>query len=123
MEKYNDQSEIFKALSHPTRLAILDLLRNGDECVCHMESCLGLRQAYISQHLMVLRNAALITNSRSGLNRYYTLNNDSIIDLIDLVSKILGITDQKGYLPLHSRCSCPKCQEHNLPVSFPTSLQ
>lgn len=123
MDQYNDQTEIYKALSHPTRLAILNLLRDGDECVCHMEACLGLRQAYISQHLMVLRNAGLITNSRSGLNRYYTLNNDRILEIIDLVSQLRSTNTQKIYSSPRSQCSCPKCQEQQLSTSYPASQQ
>ncbi|MEW6406696.1 MAG: permease [Chloroflexota bacterium] len=44
-------------LMHPARLGILDLLREGEACVCHMEAVFGYRQAYISQQLMVLRDA------------------------------------------------------------------
>ncbi len=48
-EQFEPQARLFKALMHPGRLAILEILRNGEECVCRMEALLGLRQAYISQ--------------------------------------------------------------------------
>jgi DNA-binding transcriptional ArsR family regulator len=51
---------LFRALMHPTRLAILEMLRDDEECVCHMEAMLGLRQAHVSQHLSVLREAGLV---------------------------------------------------------------
>jgi DNA-binding transcriptional ArsR family regulator len=52
--RYTDATVRFKALAHPVRLQILDMLRSGEVCVCHMETALGKRQAYISQQLMVL---------------------------------------------------------------------
>ena len=48
---YDLQVQIFKVLTHPARLAILEILRDGEHCVCHMEAYLGFRQAYISQQL------------------------------------------------------------------------
>jgi ArsR family transcriptional regulator len=66
METYQTQAQLFKVLMHPTRLAILEELRGGEQCVCHMESKFGLRQAYISQHLMVLRDAGLVTDLLSS---------------------------------------------------------
>ena len=60
MDAYEIQSDLLKALSHSTRLAILDILRDGEQCVCHMEATLNLRQAYISQQLMILKQAGLL---------------------------------------------------------------
>ncbi|MGZ7212499.1 ArsR/SmtB family transcription factor, partial [Streptococcus pyogenes] len=60
MDTYRKQAQFFKILMHPTRLAILDILRGGEQCVCHMEAYLGLRQAHISQHLMALREVGLV---------------------------------------------------------------
>ena len=53
-------AEVFSLLGQPARLNILLAIGNGQVCVCHLESALGLRQAYISQQLMLLRNAGLI---------------------------------------------------------------
>ena len=58
MAPYKNAALRLKALAHPVRLQILDMLRADDEvCVCHMEAAFGKRQAYISQQLMVLREA------------------------------------------------------------------
>ena len=69
MDALDDLAALFKVLMHPTRLAILGILRQGEECVCHMEATLGLRQAYISQQLSVLREAGLVSVRRDG-SRY-----------------------------------------------------
>ena len=112
MNSYQNQSEFLKALSHPTRLAILDILRDGEQCVCHMEAMLSLRQAYISQQLMILKNAGLVESRRDGLNLYYRTIKPEIFEVLDAVSVVTGITPK---LPKHkhanAECPCPKCSD------------
>jgi DNA-binding transcriptional ArsR family regulator len=114
MEFYEQQAKFFKVLMHPTRLAILDILRSGEECVCHMEAVLGLRQAYISQQLMVLRDAELVQDRRDGWNIFYRVVNPQIYEVIDAARAIHG--DKEGISPaevaslnVSSVCTCPKC--------------
>lgn len=107
-----DQTSIalFRALMHPTRLAILDLLRQGEQCVCHLEAYLGKRQAYISQQLMVLREAGLVVDERDGLNVYYRVRDPRLFILIDTARAMQGIdlATQHPTLPADA-CPCPKC--------------
>jgi ArsR family transcriptional regulator len=110
MDSYETQSEFLKALSHPTRLAILDILRDGEQCVCHMEATLGLRQAYISQQLMILKDAELVESRRDGLNLYYRVIKPEVFVVVDALSAVTGVTTK---LPKHKHanadCPCPKC--------------
>ena len=110
MKPYEPHSEFLKAISHPARLAILDILRTGEQCVCHMEATLRLRQSYISQQLMTLKEAGLVEARRDGLNLYYRVRKPEIFNLLDQVSAITGVTPQ---LPPHkhgrAECPCPKC--------------
>jgi DNA-binding transcriptional ArsR family regulator len=110
MDSYETQSELLKALSHPTRLAILNILRDGEQCVCHLEATLGLRQAYISQQLMILKNAGLVESRRDGLNLYYRVIKAEIFQLLDTLNSVSGVTPS---LPAHKHanmeCPCPKC--------------
>ena len=46
MSEYQERARLFYILSHPARLQILDILRGGEECVCHIQAMLGKRQAY-----------------------------------------------------------------------------
>ena len=103
---------------HPTRLAILDELRLGEQCVCHMEAKFGLRQAYISQHLMVLRDAGLVTDRRDGWNIYYQVNKPEIFQVIDAMKNMTDLSDsiQTGSTQsnissseIQRPCPCPKC--------------
>lgn len=112
MEIYQTQAQLFKALMHPTRLAILAVLRDDEHCVCHMEAMLGLRQAHISQHLMVLRDAGLVSDRRDGWNVFYRVARPEIYQVIDTVSAFIGVTPGQPFLPSKQggrACPCPKC--------------
>jgi DNA-binding transcriptional ArsR family regulator len=109
MDVYETQRNLLKVLSHATRLAILDILREGEQCVCHMEATLGLRQAYISQQLMILKQAGLLEARRDGLNLYYRVIKPEIFHVLDTLN---SVTDMKAKLPKHKHatvCPCPKC--------------
>ena len=110
METLEEAAALFKLLSHPSRLAILHLLREGEECVCHMEAALGLRQAYISQQLMVLRQAGLVTDRRDGWNVFYRATKPEVFDLLDAALANIA-PDAKSVVPVKSAtCPCPQCQ-------------
>ena len=61
---YQKQAQLFRALSHPVRLRILDILSRQEACVCHLTAILGKRQPYVSQQLATLRDAGLVTARR-----------------------------------------------------------
>ncbi len=97
-------------MAHPTRLAILEALRDGEQCVCHMEAVLGVRQASLSQQLMILRQAGLVGSRRDGLNIFYRVANRSLYGLLDAAYAAAGrkrprIVHQHG----PTSCPCPKC--------------
>ncbi len=113
-EQFEPQARLFKALMHPGRLAILEILRNGEECVCHMEALLGLRQAYISQQLSVLREAGLVEVRRDGWNIFYRLIEPRVLSVLDAAGALTGPGKQFSALKAASRtkvenCRCPKC--------------
>jgi DNA-binding transcriptional ArsR family regulator len=114
MDFFEEQAALYKALSHPTRLAILEILREGEECVCHMEAALGLRQAYISQQLMVLRDIGLVENRRDGWNNFYYVVKPEIYAVLDDAAGVYGksrTAKDKPFRLMHkpADCSCPKC--------------
>lgn len=108
VQPFEAQAQIFKVLTHPARIAILEILRDGEHCVCHMETHLGLRQAYISQQLAVLREGGLIQDRRDGWNIFYRVVDVRIFEALDVVQRITGLevpdVHRAGF-----RCSCPKC--------------
>ncbi len=98
---------------HPTRLSILEILRDGEQCVCHMEAVLGYRQAYISQHLMLLREAGLVEDRRDGARIYYRVIKPEIFDLVDQASKMSGAKPIEIKPTRAVNCPCPKCNHAN----------
>jgi ArsR family transcriptional regulator len=65
--------QLFKAVSEPTRLRLLSLLRTGSSCVCELYSVLQIPQPTASRHLAALRNAGLVEDYRSGTRTIYSL--------------------------------------------------
>jgi len=110
MNAYETESDFLKTISHATRLAILDILREGEQCVCHIEATLGLRQAYISQQLMVLKQAGLLEARRDGLNLYYRVVKPEVFIVLDALRSVSGVFPS---VPQHkharAECPCPKC--------------
>jgi DNA-binding transcriptional ArsR family regulator len=105
---YEAQALIFKMLTHPVRIAILGILRDEEHCVCHMEAHLGLRQAYISQQLSVLREAGLIQDRRDGWNIFYSVVNPEMYGILDAVQKLTG-TENPAVRNSEVVCTCPHC--------------
>jgi ArsR family transcriptional regulator len=106
MNEYQQAAQVFQILSHPARLQILDILRQGEECVCHIQSVLGKRQAYVSQQLMVLRDAGLVDSRRDGLRVFYWLT-DTEPALDDLLARALGPVQERHHC---TETACPHCQ-------------
>lgn len=104
------QADLFRALMHPARLAILEMLRDGQACVCHLEAHLGYRQAYLSQQLATLRAAGLIRDRRAGWNIYYEVALPELFALLDLSRALVGVTasDTRAQARLPN-CPCPTC--------------
>ena len=110
MNEYLSEIQILKALAHPVRIAILEILRNGEQCVCHFEAALGMRQAYISQQLMVLRRAGIVASRREGWNHYYRVRKPEIYAVLDAVYEITGTTAGKP-VSAPAACTCPRCRK------------
>ncbi|PTD93651.1 ArsR family transcriptional regulator [archaeon SCG-AAA382B04] len=94
-QNFNRQSRICKAISHPTRLRILHLLRNQELTVNEIAKKLDLKQSNISQHLRILRGTGLVENRKEGLNVYYSLYSKKISRACDLLRKVLKEIENK----------------------------
>jgi len=109
MTTFTPPSNIFKALMHPSRLTILEILHDGEQCVCHLEAVLGCRQAYISQHLMVLREAGLVEDRRDGARIYYRVIKPEVFDLVEAATRLSGVGALQVRYSKVKDCPCPKC--------------
>lgn len=102
-----------QAIASPQRIAILLAIGKGEACVCHLESALGWRQAYISQHLMALRKADILQDRREGRYVYYRLKTASYLDLILDSATLSGLSAEIVSSVINTQtypsCECPHC--------------
>jgi DNA-binding transcriptional ArsR family regulator len=75
-------------LAHPTRIAILEMLRQGEICVCEMSPELEASQANVSQHLAVLRDSNLVVARRDGTRMMYRVTDERVFRVLDLMGSI-----------------------------------
>jgi len=105
-------SELLQVVSPQTRLEIILAIGAGEACVCHLEAVLKLRQAYISQHLMVLREAGVITARREGRYIFYSLEKPEVLELVQYAMRIAAqsVDELVAAQQLAGQnCNCPKC--------------
>lgn len=81
------KAEIFQALAHPTRIAILELLRDGELPAGKLIEKLGLEQANASQHLAVLRSKQIVANRKEGNQVFYSLRNPALKDVLEIMRR------------------------------------
>lgn len=107
-------AELFKALSQPARIEILLAIGTGEACVCHLEARLNMRQAYISQQLMALRQAGILETRRDGRYIYYRLADPAALELITRAAEVLNIPAEKLRRTVSAQemaaCPCPHCE-------------
>jgi ArsR family transcriptional regulator len=114
---YQRQADLFRALAHPVRLRILDILARQEACVCHLTALLDQRQPYISQQLAALREANLVADRREGTLVYYRLADHALADLLDEAKAFVRSVERAPlvFAPVPEGalegCPCPRCQQ------------
>jgi DNA-binding transcriptional ArsR family regulator len=81
------KAEIFQALAHPTRIAIVEALRNGEMSAGKIIEQLGLEQANASQHFTVLRSKQVLVNRKEGNQVFYSLRDPVLIEVLDILKR------------------------------------
>lgn len=109
------------AISSAQRVAILLAIGTGEACVCHLETALGWRQAYLSQHLMALRKAGILEDRREGRYVYYRLKSSVYLTLIASSAEANGLSKdvvmKQVNTQVYPSCECPHCAPALIPVS------
>ncbi|KPL21962.1 MAG: hypothetical protein AMJ75_09000 [Phycisphaerae bacterium SM1_79] len=77
--------EVLKAVAHPVRLQIVELLEAGEMCVGDIVKTLGEKQAVTSQHLNMMRDKGVLSRRRVGVKVYYRLENKNVIKLLHCI--------------------------------------
>jgi ArsR family transcriptional regulator len=83
------KAEILKALAQPTRLKILELLRNGEKCICEIVPALNGEQSNISRHISLMQKSRLVTTRKDGVKVMVKVRDPEIFNILDKVSAIL----------------------------------
>jgi DNA-binding transcriptional ArsR family regulator len=78
---------VFQALGHPTRIAIVELLRDGELSAGVIQERLSIEQANVSQHLAILRNRQILTNRKEGNQVFYSVRNPVLVEVLDIMRR------------------------------------
>ena len=83
------KSEVLKALAQPTRLKILELLRNGERCICEIIPAIDGEQSNISRHISLMQRSHLITTRKDGVRVMVKVRDPRIFEILDTVGLFL----------------------------------
>jgi len=86
---FEKQAEIAKAIAHPLRIAVVDFLKDGEQCVCDIAEYVGSERSNVSRHLSVMVNAGLLEYHKEGLKVIYKLKTPCILDFFSCVARVL----------------------------------
>lgn len=95
------RAEVFKALGHPTRLAIVDMLAGGERCVCELNEHIDADISTVSRHLAMLRNVGILSSEKRGNQVFYRLECPCILSFYGCVENVIngqGRSTQFGVL-------------------------
>ena len=81
------KASVFQALAHPTRIAIIETLRDGELSTGAMQERLGIEQANLSQHLAILRSRQIVLNEKKGNQVFYSLRNPVLVKVLDIMRR------------------------------------
>lgn len=83
-----DRVSVIKALAHPTRLQIAEILSNGPVCVSDIQAAVGSDLSTVSKHLTIMREAGWLTSDKQGLHIYYRLSCSCLDDFLRCVDTL-----------------------------------
>ena len=86
---FEKQAEIAKAIAHPLRIAIVNFLADGEQCVCDIAEYVGSERSNVSRHLSVMVGAGLLDYRKEGLKVNYRLKFACIVEFFDCVTGVL----------------------------------
>lgn len=90
LERQQFKADFFKALSHPLRIRILELLSDGDKSVNELQTLIGSEGSAVSQQLAILRSKNIVDGKKDGTKVMYSLRDPAIIELLDSARRIFN---------------------------------
>ncbi|MFA5424116.1 MAG: metalloregulator ArsR/SmtB family transcription factor [Phycisphaerae bacterium] len=86
---FDRQAEIVKAMAHPIRIAVLDFLKDGPQCVCNIAAHVRSERSNVSRHLSVMTSAGLLESYKDGLKVIYRLKRPCILDFFSCIERCI----------------------------------
>lgn len=111
------EAKLFRALAHPVRLRIMEILLQQEACVCHLSAVLRRAQPYVSQQLATLREAGLVSDRREGTLVYYQPASEHFRALLGEARSVVSelaeerVTFHEVPEEALENCPCPHCRE------------
>ncbi len=88
-ERLRLKAEVFKAMGHPLRLGVIEILQGGEKCVCEIVEEVGTEISNVSKHLSVLKKAGIVADRRDGLKIMYRLTMPCALDFARCVENVV----------------------------------
>lgn len=88
-DSFEIRAEILKSVSQPTRLKIIEFLRDGERCVCEIFPAIGEEQSNTSRHLTLMLTSGVLSRRKDGLKIYYAIKHPEILTIVDLATEIM----------------------------------
>lgn len=94
------KAELFKAIGHPARIRVLELLAEGERSVGEMQPLVGIELSHLSQQLAVLRRAGLVTARKDGPTVFYAVKDPAAVELLAVAKRLLinSLTETRDLL-------------------------
>ncbi|MDY7011361.1 MAG: metalloregulator ArsR/SmtB family transcription factor [Planctomycetota bacterium] len=86
---YERKAEVIAATGHPVRLAIIEFLNDGEQCVCDIAEYVASERSNVSRHLAVLLKAGIVEHRKSGLKMLYSLKTPCVLNFMECVTNVL----------------------------------
>ena len=83
------KAELFKAIGHPARIRVLEVLSEGERSVSDMQPLVGIESSHLSQQLGILRRAGLVTTRKEGASVIYSLADPTLAELLAVAKRLL----------------------------------
>ena len=88
-QRYEDRARVLKAMAHPTRLFIVEVLSEGERCVHELTEMVGADMSTVSKHLSVLKGVGIVADDKRGSEVYYSLRMECVLGFFDCVEAVL----------------------------------
>ncbi len=86
---YRLKAGVIKAMAHPSRLMMIEALKDGERCVCELQALVGSDMSTVSKHLSVMKNAGIVSDRKQGLMVLYSLRCPCILDFLGCIDAVI----------------------------------